>query len=378
MRLQNGVDVAEAVAAFVSGTLNTSLRSTGANEDDSFRAAWAACGRFGLLGMHIDEAFGGGGTSVKAAVRAMEALGEHCDDAAFAFAVDVSLFSHASTLAACASEAQKHRYLRPLCTGERICAYAVSEENAGSDVYALRTTAKAVDGGYVLSGMKSYVSLGPLADFAIVFASTDPAKRQWGLSAFIVELDSPGVRVAPMSKAGLATVPMGTISFEECFVPAEQLLGAPGSGAAIFEESQISERSFVLASQVGVMRRQLAEALRYARSREQFGHPVSHFQSVSNRLADMRLRIETAHLLLAHVAELRDAGKPIRLESALVKLHVSESFFASSVDAVRIHAGKGYTGDAPAFTNLRDSVGSLLLGGTNDIQRNIIARLLNV
>jgi alkylation response protein AidB-like acyl-CoA dehydrogenase len=375
----DAAEVAEVVAAFASGTLNDSLRSIGTPAgESSFRAAWAACGEFGLLGMHIARAHGGSGTSVKAAVAAMEALGEHCSDAGFAFGVNVSLFSHATTLAFCASDSQKHRYLHPLCSGARIGAYAVSEETAGSDVYALRTTARAVDGGYVLSGTKTYVSLGPIADFAIVFASTEPAKRQWGLTAFIVDLDVAGVRVVPMSKEGLEAVPMGTLSFEESFVPAEQVLGSPGSGAAIFEESQIWERSFVLASQVGVMRRQLAEALRYVKGRAQFGHSISRFQSVSNRLADMRLRLETAHLLLTHVAELRDAGKPTRLESALVKLHVSESFFASSVDAVRLHAGRGYTGDAAAFADLRDSVGSLLLGGTNDIQRNIIARLLNV
>ena len=382
MRIENDTDaagVAEVVAAFASDTLNDLIRSTGGlAKQEAFRAAWAACGDCGLLGPHLATAHGGRGTSVKSAVSAMEALGEHCDDAAFAFAVNVSLFSHASTLAVCANDAQKQRYLQPLCSGTRIGAYAISEESAGSDVYALQTTARAVDGGYALSGSKTYVSLAPFADFAIVFASTAPAKRQWGLSAFLVDLDSDGVRVEPLSKEGLETVPMGTITFEQCFVPAEQLLGKPGSGAAIFEESQIWERSFVLASQVGVMRRQLAEALSYVKSRSQFGQAISRFQAVSNRLADMRLRVETAHLLLMHVAELRDAGRPTRLESALVKLHVSESFFANSVDAVRLHAGRGYTGDAAAFTDLRDSVGSLLLGGTNDIQRNIIARLLNV
>jgi alkylation response protein AidB-like acyl-CoA dehydrogenase len=381
MRIENGIDaagVAKVVAAFVSGTLNDLIRADGSVKTEPFRAAWAACGEFGLLGLHVDAAHGGRGTSVKAAVSAMEALGEHCDDAAFAFGINISLFSHASTLAVCANDAQKRRYLRPLCSGTRICAYAVSEESSGSDVYALQTTARPVDGGYVLSGKKIYVSLGPVADFAIVFASTEPAKRQWGLSAFIVDLGADGIRVERMSKEGLETVPMGAISFTECFVPAEQMLGRPGAGGAIFEESQVWERSFILASQVGVMRKQLAQALSYANTRSQFGQTINRFQAVSNRLADMKLRLETSHLLLMHVAELRDAGQPTRLESALVKLHVSESFFESSVDAVRLHAGAGYTGDAPAFTNLRDSVGGLLLGGTNDIQRNIIARLLNV
>ncbi len=366
--------VREAVKNFVCDTVNPILL----NNQDVFSGCWRQCGAVGLLGTHIDVDYGGCGSSITAAVCAMETLGEYCIDYGFSFAVNISLFSHASTLANACNPAQKENYLKPLCQGERLCAYALTEDNAGSDAYALQTRARPVAEGYILNGSKTFISLGPIADFAIVFASTSPAHKQWGITAFLVDLNTEGVSREDVSKVGLKTIPMGRLEFSDCFVPLANVIGKPGSGAAVFEESQIWERSFILASQVGAMQRQLNITLEFAKERQQFGKPITQFQSVANRIADMRVRLETSRLMLRNVAQLKSEGKSTRLESALIKLHLSECYLENSLDAVRIHAAQGYTGKALASNDLLDSVAGLLIGGTNDIQRGIITRLLGV
>ncbi len=370
----NPDQVRESVAHFTRDVINPALAASGGA--DAFTRCWSLAADFGLLGVNIGKEYGGSGLTLAAAVAAMESLGENCSDNGFAFAVNVSVFTHAATLSTAAGKQQKRKYLAPLCRGERICAYALTEENAGSDAYALETRADLVDKGYVLSGRKLYISLGPIADFALVFASTDSERGRWGLTAFIVDLDTKGVTKTPTAKAGLETVPMGTIEFDHCFLPANQVLGTVGGGAAVFEDSQNWERSFVLASHVGAMKRQLENTLDFAKSRKQFGKSISRFQSVSNRIADMALRLETSRLMLERLVQLKTKGRPIRLESAMAKLHISECFHNNCLDAVRIYAAKGYTGDAKAVVDLNDSLAGLLIGGTNDIQRGIISRLM--
>ncbi len=367
---------AENVDLFVRETINPWLLEK--SDSTNYGDCWKDCGKFGLLGTHISTQYGGCGTDVSTAVRAMESLGYSCIDNGFAFAINVSLFSDASLLDQFANQEQKDKYLKPLCHGDLKCAYALTEERAGSDAYALSTQAQQVKDGYLLTGTKMYITLAPVADFAVVFATSDVSRGRWGITAFLVDLSGDGIKTTAMSKAGLKRVPMGTIEFTDCFVPNENILGKLNAGAAVFEESQIWERSFVLASHVGTMQRQLDSAIEHVKTRKQFAQAIGQFQSVSNRIADMRLHLETARLMLYHVARLKDAGTSIRLESTLAKLHISECFHANSLDAIRIHAASGYTNDALAMSDLDDSVASLLIGGTNDIQRNIISRYLNI
>lgn len=368
----------ESIVDLLGREINPLLEKEKGNQLNIFRLCWPILGNAGLLGLHIPKTKGGSSFTVLESVKSMEALGQHCIDNGLAFAVNVSLFSHASTLVSFASADQVKVYLEPLCRGQKICAYALSEESAGSDAYAVETQARKVDGGYLIQGDKKYVTLGPIADFAIVFASTLPGGGQWGMTAFIVDLGSEGISTKPLNKAGLRSIPIGNIHFENCFIPEENILGKPGSGAAVFEESQIWERSFILASQVGAMQRQFDEIIAHCGSRQQFGKAIGRFQSVSNRIADMRLRLETARLMLHNVAERKDLGKSIRVESALTKLHLSECFLSNSLDSVRIHGAGGYTGDAHAFTDLADSIAGLLIAGTNDIQKTIVSRLTGV
>jgi len=277
------------------------------------------------------------------------------------------------------SDAQKQRYLPGLCRGELIGAYGMSEPDSGSDAFSLRTTAIAKDGGYVLNGTKTLVTFAPIADFAVVFATSNPDLGKWGVSTFLVDKGIPGFTVGRhLDKMGLRTVPIGELVLEECFVPASSRIGPEGAGASIFNSSQEWERAVILASQLGAMEHQLEQVITYANERRQFGQPIGKFQSVSNRIADMKVRLETARLLTYKAAWLKSLGKSVMLEAAIAKLYVSESFVQSSLDAVRAHGGYGYMTDLEVERNLRDAVGGTLYGGTSDIQRNIIAGLVGL
>jgi alkylation response protein AidB-like acyl-CoA dehydrogenase len=179
-------------------------------------------------------------------------------------------------------------------------------------------------------------------------------------------------------KMGLRTVPIGSLHFEDCVIPEHARLGPEGAGVSIATHSLEVERCCILASQLGAMERQLSRASAYARSRRQFDQPIGKFQSVSNRVADMKLRIETARLLLYKVAWLVEREQPAMMEAALLKLYLSEAFVESGLDAIRIHGGAGYLTETGVERDLRDAVGGVLYAGTSDIQRNIIARLLGL
>jgi alkylation response protein AidB-like acyl-CoA dehydrogenase len=223
------------------------------------------------------------------------------------------------------------------------------------------------------------VTLAPVADVALVFVSTNPAAGKWGVSAFVVERTTPGVRASEMQhKMGLRTVPIGELHFEDCVVPESARLGPEGAGVSIATHSLEVERCCILASQLGAMERQLQRSIEYARSRKQFGQAIGKFQSVSNRVADMKVRLETARLLLYKVAWLVERGQPAMMEAAMLKLYLSEAFVESGMDAIRIHGGVGYLSETGVERDLRDAVGGVLYAGTSDIQRNIIARLLGL
>ena len=243
----------------------------------------------------------------------------------------------------------------------------------------METTATKVDCGYRINGTKRLVSLAPIADVALVFATIDPKLGKWGVTAFLIDLNTEGVRVgATQAKMGLRTVPIGEIYFENCFLSESQRLGPEGAGASISNHSLEIERCSILASQLGAMERQLEATVQRARTRKQFGQPIGKFQAVSNRVADMKLRLETARLLLYQVAWLKERKQPAMMESAMLKLHLSESFLASSMDAIRTFGGDGYLTEHEIERDLRDAVGGVLYAGTSDIQRNIIARMLGL
>jgi alkylation response protein AidB-like acyl-CoA dehydrogenase len=266
-----------------------------------------------------------------------------------------------------------------MCAGELIGAHALTEANSGSNVFEMEMTAKKVDGGYVLNGEKKLVTLAPIADMAIVFANAKPELGKWGITAFLVTSDLDGYSASPVrSKMGLRTVPIGEITLKDCFVSDEFRLGNEGAGFSISNHSLEYDRCCILAGKLGTMSRQLDENIEFVKSKERFGQPIGNFQSVSNRIADMKLRIETSKLLLYKMAWLKKNNKPAMLEAAMLKLHLSECFVESSIDSIRNHGGDGYLSDFGIERDLRDAMGGVLYAGTSDIQRNIISRILGL
>jgi alkylation response protein AidB-like acyl-CoA dehydrogenase len=263
--------------------------------------------------------------------------------------------------------------------GELIGAHGMTEPDTGSDAYNLRTRADRCDGGYILNGTKMFVTNAPIADLALVFATVDPGKGMWGITGFIVEKGTPGFSVSRhIEKMGLRTSPMGELVFQDCFVPEENRLGAEGIGSRIFNNSMEWERSCILASHLGAMERQLENCILYARERVQFDQPIGKFQSVANRIVDMKVSLETARLLLYKVAWLKKTGQPAVMEAAMAKLYLSECFVQSGLDAIRTLGGYGYMTEFEVERDLRDAIGGTIYSGTSDIQRNIIASLLGL
>ncbi len=349
----------------------------GAADREDWKDDWQRCAEFGILGCITPEAYGGQGHDALTAIVMLEALGHGCPDNGLTLAVNGQIWAVTEPILAFGSEAQKERYLPGLCDGRFIGAHGMTEKDSGSDAFALQTRARRQDGGYLLTGEKVYIGLGPVCDLAVVFATIDPDQGRWGLSAFLVEASDPGFeRGSVQQKMGLRTTPMGRICLQDCWVPEDRRLGEEGDGASIFQHAMEWERSFIFASHVGSMARQLEDSLAFARERRVSGQTIDGFQSVSNRLAEMRLRLELSRLLLYKTAWLKSRDEPCALDAAMAKLQISEAFVASSLDAVRIHGGAGYVSERGIERDLRDAVGGVIYSGTSDIQRQIIASLL--
>ncbi|MFK7936435.1 MAG: acyl-CoA dehydrogenase family protein [Saprospiraceae bacterium] len=345
------------------------------------RAAWQKCADFGIQGLSVAKKYGGKHEQpdIIEAVLAMEGFGYGCKDGGLALALNAQMWTVQMPLAHFGTDAQREKYLPALTSGKSIAAHALTEPDAGSDVYQLQMTAEKVDGGYLLNGAKCYITLAPIADLILLFASTNPKAGKWGVTAFLVEKGTLGLHQKTMqTKMGLRSVPIGELALENCLIPEENRLGKEGAGFSIMNHSLEYDRCCILASQLGTMERQLEETITYVKKRKQFGQSIGKFQSVSNRIADMKLRLETARLLLYKVAWLKQNGKSAMLEAAMLKLHLGESFVASSLDAIRSHGAKGYLTEYGVERHLRDAVGGILYAGTSDIQRNIIARLMGI
>ena len=338
---------------------------------------WRRCAEFGVLGCTTPKAYGGQGHDTLTAIVMLEALGHGCPDNGLTLGVNGQIWAVMEPVLAFGSEAQKQRYLPGLCDGRLVGAHGMTERESGSDAFALKTLAKRQDGGYLLNGEKVYIGLGPACDLALVFATVDPDKGRWGLCAFLVEAGDAGFERGPaQDKMGLRTTPMGEIRLNDCWISEDRRLGDEGAGASIFQHSMEWERSFIFASHVGSMARQLDACVAFARRRRVAGQSIDGYQSVSNRLADMRLRLELSRLLLYKTAWLKTRDEPCALDAAMAKLQISEAFLASSLDAVRIHGGAGYVAENGIERDLRDALGGVIYSGTSDIQRQIIASLL--
>jgi alkylation response protein AidB-like acyl-CoA dehydrogenase len=340
---------------------------------------WKQCADFGVLGMPIPEAYGGQGLGLSELLAVMEGLGYGTRDQGLLFSINAHLWTNSIPILIYGKDEQRTRYLPGLCDGSIIGANGASEPDAGSDIFSMRTRARRDGDHYVLNGTKMFVSNATIADLVVAYATIDPALGAMGVTAFLVEKGTPGMSVGKkFDKMGLRTSPMAELIFEDCRIPVTNRLGREGRGAEVFECSMEWERGCILANCLGAMRRQLEECLKHARSRKQFGKPIGKFQSVANRLVDMKVRLDTCRPLVYRIGALKDAGKDAVMEAAVAKLYVSECYVKSSLDAVQTFGGYGYMTEQQIERDVRDAVGSTLYSGTTEIQRNIIARALGL
>ena len=365
--------IKEEIARFARNELNDELIERDKNCVFS-REAWKKCADMGIQGLPFPTEYGGSGADVLSTTLAMEGLGYGCKDNGLIFAINAQMWSVQMPIWDAGSDSQKKKYLPRLSSGEWIGAHGMTEPNSGSDAFSLATTARRDGDRYILNGSKTFVTNAPIADVFLVFARTGKIKGYMGISAFIVEKSFPGLKVEKeISKMGLRTSPMAEVVFDDCVVPVENRLGPEGAGATLFNSSMEWERACLLAAYLGAMKRQLETCVAYARERRQFNRPISKFQAVANKIVDMRVRLETARLLLYKVAWMKQNRREVSAEAAMAKLYLSEAWVQSSLDAIQIHGGYGYTIEFEVERELRDAISSRIYSGTSEIQKNIIA-----
>jgi L-prolyl-PCP dehydrogenase len=372
------IELQERAIAFARSALNSDMVAR--DRESLFdREAWRLCADFGVLGMPIPQEYGGHGLGLSDLLAVMEGLGYGTRDQGLLFSLNAHLWTNSIPILTYGTEEQKRRYLPRLSDGSLIGANGASEPDAGSDVFGMRTRAVRDGDSYVLNGTKTFVTNATVADVIVAYATLDPDLGPMGITAFIIDRDTPGLSVGKkLEKMGLRTSPMAELIFQDCRIPAANRLGREGRGAGVFECSMEWERGAILANCLGAMRRQLEECVRHARSRKQFGKAIGKFQSVANRLVDMRVRLDTCRPLVYRIGYLKDRGRDATAEAAVAKLYVSESYVKSCIDAVQVFGGYGYMTEQQIERELRDSVASTLYSGTSEIQRNIIARAMGL
>jgi alkylation response protein AidB-like acyl-CoA dehydrogenase len=370
---------AHQIAEFATILEGTAKLSKPCGAADFDRSAWLELGRLGLLGANLPSSHRGRGWGALDSSRAFEAAGQGCTNTGLIFAAAAHVFACATPLLEFGNQHQKDSYLSGMALGHIIGANAITEADAGSDVGALRTRATSVNGGYMLNGVKSFVSNAPVADVIITYAVTDPKAGPLGRSAFVVPSTRPGVNIgAPLEKAGLDGCVGAPVEFDECFVPNDHVLGVPGQGGAIFQASMLWERTCLFAMYVGMQQRLLDQCVNHTRTRRQFGQRLSKFQAVSHRIVDMKLSLESARQLLYRASWGIDNDDDPTLFSALSKLAISEAAIVNSVAAMELFGGRGYLKETEIESALRDAMGSIIFSGTSNIQRELIARELRL
>jgi alkylation response protein AidB-like acyl-CoA dehydrogenase len=274
------------------------------------------------------------------------------------------------------TEDQKQRWLPRLASGELLGAFALTEPGAGSDAASLRTTARAVDGGYVLNGSKTFITnLGRAGTYIVMARTGGPGAT--GVSAFVVEAGTPGLRCGrAFDKMGLNGSPTGELHLEDCRVDADALLGREGQGFAIAMSALDAGRIGISAQALGLAEGALEDAIEYLRQRQQFGKPLVEFQGLQFLLADMATQVEAARLLVYRAAALCDAGQPFTREASMAKLFCTDTAMRVTIDAVQLLGGYGYLEEYPMARRMRDAKASQIYEGTNQVQRMVIARQL--
>ncbi len=350
--------------------------AAGRDEQEKFpRDIFDRLGRLGLTGIPFPEDYGGGGSDCLSTIIAVEELARV--DASVGITLSIHITQVGQTLNRYGTPEQKHRFLEPLASGEKLGAFALTEPAAGSDTAGLQTIARREQNGYVLNGRKIFTINAGEAEVYLVFAVIPGEKRDGESCAFIVEKGDPGFGFGPgEKKMGLCSLPTAALIFENCFVPEENRLGREGEGFSIARHALDGGRTGVAAQALGIARGALEAARVYARQRVQFGRPIAGFQALSFMLANMATRIEAARLLTYQAVFLEDRGLPHAMQSAMAKLYASETAMEVTTGAVQIFGGYGYTRDYPVERLMREAKLTQIYMGTSEMQRLLIARHL--
>ena len=343
------------------------------------RDVWDRVGEQGLCGLPIAQEYGGSGADAVTTGVALEALAYGGHDAGLLLSLGAHLTIGSKPIELHGTEEQKRRYLPKLCTGEWIGSFGVTEPDAGSDTAALKTSARRDGDSWVLNGTKTFITNGPVCDVFTVIARTDPqASAGAGMTAFILEAATPGLSVGNhLDKMGNRSSPTSEMIMDDVRVGDEQRLGEEGSALwKVAFECFDWERTVMIASAIGGMARTLDDCIAYARQREAFGKPIAHFQAIAHKLAEMKIRLESSRLMLRNAAWLKDRGRPHQIEASMAKAYVAECATRNAEDAIQIHGGWGYIKDFPVERAWRDAKLSSLGGGTTEIQKVVISRML--
>jgi acyl-CoA dehydrogenase len=338
------------------------------------REIWAKAARLGLTSFMLPEAYGGAGmTDCVTGCLVQEELSHGCSGIGNLI---TSGGFFAEPVLALGSEEQKERWLSPLAGADPpFTALAITEPQSGSDAASIRTRARRVDGGYVLSGQKAWISNGGVSRFYVVFATVQPGSGHRGITAFVVEEGDAGLRCGPaLRKMGQRAIPNCELFLDDVFVSDDRRLGAEGTGFTGLMHTFDRSRVTLAASATGLARAALEYATAYAKEREQFGKPIGHHQAVAFRLADMALRVDASRLLTWRAAQMVDRGERATTEAAMAKLHASETAMWCTWAAVQTLGGWGYSREYPVEKWMRDAKLEEIEEGTSDIQRLVISR----
>jgi len=327
----------------------------------------------GFLGIYVPEAYGGAGLDALSYALVAEEINRACASTGVVMSSHVSLV--VDPLLHHGSDAQKDRFLRPLATGEKLGCFALSEPASGSDAAAMRTSARRDGDSWVLSGTKNFITNGASADITLVFAQTDAAAKHRGIAAFVVEKGTPGFTVGKLEhKLGIRGSDTAQLMFQDCRVPAANLVGEVGQGFKIALSTLDGGRISIAAQAVGIARACLEDSLAYAKEREAFGKKIVEFQAIQWKLADMATEIDAARLLVWRAATLKDRGEDHILAAAQAKLFASDVAVRAARECVQIFGGYGYLTDFPAERHYRDAKITEIYEGTSEIMNLVIAQ----
>ena len=330
-------------------------------------------GEMGYLGAPVAEDYGGRGLDYVTYGLIVEEVGR--GDSAMRTVVSVQTSLVCGSIERWGTEDQKQRWLPRLCAGEALGCFGLTEPETGSDAAAVRTRAEKIDGGWRITGQKMWISLGNVAEVALVFAQTDPAKAHRGMACFLVPTDSEGFSSQEIhGKLGLRSSDTASLALDGVEVGDDALMGEVGDGFKVAMSALDSGRYSVAAGCVGICQGCADAAVEYAKERRQFGVPIASFQLVQQMIADIIVRRDAARLLVRRAGQLKDAGKPSTVETSIAKLYASESAMECANLAIQVHGGSGYVDDYPVERYLRDARVTTLYEGTSQIQKLIIAR----